>query len=104
MRIIEAKVIFTEAAPLQARTSAWTSRSFATLVFLLALLCPLALYGQNFAYVNNQSGVSNSITSFSVDTGGVAALLGTVSTGGTGAPVACAGIDRITVNLASNLL
>jgi len=105
MRVNESKLICTEAVRYQkARPSARTPWHFAALLCLLALLCPFALRAQNFAYVNNQSGVSNSITSFSVDTGGVATSLGTVSTGGTGAPVACAGIDRITVNLASNLL
>jgi 6-phosphogluconolactonase (cycloisomerase 2 family) len=105
MRVNESKLICTEAVRYQeVRPSARTPWHFAALLCLLALLCPLALRAQNFAYVNNQSGVSNSITSFSVDTGGVATSLGTVSTGGTGAPVACAGIDRITVNLASNLL
>lgn len=39
-----------------------------------------------------------------MDTGGVATSIGTVNTGGTGATVACSGIDRITTNLASNLL
>ncbi|MFI5103508.1 MAG: beta-propeller fold lactonase family protein, partial [Terriglobales bacterium] len=75
----------------------------------MALLClivfaSMGLQAQNFVYVNNQNGVSNSISIFAVDTGGVATLSGTISTGGTGATVACAGIDRITVNLASNLL
>ena len=105
MRVGESKPICTEAAIHQeTRPSARIAWRFAALLCLLALLCPLALNAQNFAYVNNQSGVSNSITAFSVDTGGVATSIGTVSTGGTGATVACAGIDRITVNLASNLL
>jgi hypothetical protein len=103
MRTTESRMIFTGTA-LQVRLSARTAWSLARFLFLFVMLCPLALYGQNFAYVNNQSGVSNSIAAFSVDTGGVATLVGTVSTGGTGATVACAGIDRITVNLASNLL
>src|SRR5689334_5330698 len=81
-----------------------TSWRFAGLLCLVALLCPMGLLAQNFTYVNNQSGVSNSIASFSVDTGGVATSIGTISTGGTGATVACPGIDRITTNLASNLL
>ena len=86
-------------------TSAHASRRFALLLFFVVMLCPIALSAQtNFAYVNNQSGVSNSVVAFSVDTGGVATSIGTVSTGGTGATVACAGIDRITTNLASNLL
>ncbi len=85
--------------------SAEASRSFPKLLFLLVILCPIALSAQtNFVYVNNQSGVTNNIASFSVDAGGVATSIGTVSTGGTGATVACAGIDRITTNLASNLL
>jgi 6-phosphogluconolactonase (cycloisomerase 2 family) len=84
---------------------AGASRRFATLLFLFVILCPIALSAQtNFVYVNNQSGVTNNVSLFSVDTGGVATSIGTVSTGGTGATVACAGIDRITVNLASNLL
>ena len=87
------------------RASAESSRRFAMLLFLFVMLCPIALSAQtNFVYVNNQSGVSNNVASFSVDTGGVATSIGTVSTGGTGATVACAGIDRITANLASNLL
>jgi len=81
-----------------------TSWRFAGLLCLVALLCPMGLLAQNFTYVNNQNGVSNSIASFSVDTGGVATSLGTISTGGTGATVACPGIDRITASLASNLL
>jgi hypothetical protein len=85
--------------------SAGASRRFATLLFLFVILCPIALSAQtNFVYVNNQSGVTNNVSLFSVDTGGVATSIGTVSTGGTGATVACAGIDRIMVNLASNLL
>jgi 6-phosphogluconolactonase (cycloisomerase 2 family) len=76
----------------------------ANLICLLLLLCPLGLQAQNFIYVNNTNGPSNSISSFSVDTGGVLTSLGTVSTGGVGATVACTGIDRITVNGASNLL
>jgi uncharacterized repeat protein (TIGR01451 family) len=85
--------------------SAESSRRFAMLLFLFVILCPIALSAQtNFVYVNNQSGVTNNIASFSVDAGGVATSIGTVSTGGTGATVACAGIDRITANLASNLL
>ena len=86
-------------------TSADASRRFAMLLFLFVILCPFALSAQtNFVYVNNQSGVTNNVTTFSIDAGGVATSIGTVSTGGTGATVACAGIDRITVNLASNLL
>jgi 6-phosphogluconolactonase (cycloisomerase 2 family) len=105
MRVNESKLICAGAAPYkEARPSARTPWRFAALLCLLAWLCPFALHAQNFAYVNNQSGVSNSIASFSVDAGGVLASLGTVSTGGTGATVACAGIDRITVNRASNLL
>ena len=84
--------------------SAGKSCRFATLLCLLALLCPLGLHAQNFVYVNNQSGASNSVAAFSVDAGGVLTSLGTVNTGGTGATVACAGVDRITVNLAGNLL
>ena len=87
------------------RVSAESSHRFAMLLFLFVILCPIALSAQtNFAYVNNQSGVSNNVASFSVDAGGVATSMGTVSTGGAGATVACAGIDRITSNLASNLL
>jgi 6-phosphogluconolactonase (cycloisomerase 2 family) len=73
----------------------------AKLLCLVVVLFPFLLNAQNFVYVNNQSGASNTISSFSVDTGGVLTSLGTVSTGGTGATVACAGIDRITVNAAS---
>ena len=70
-------------------TSADASRRFAMLLFLFVILCPFALSAQtNFVYVNNQSGVTNNVASFSVDTGGVATSLGTVSTGGTGATVA----------------
>ncbi|HXO39612.1 MAG TPA: MBG domain-containing protein, partial [Candidatus Acidoferrum sp.] len=105
MRVNESNLICTEAATYQvARPSARTPWRFAVLLCLLAWLCPFALHAQNFVYVNNQSGVSNSIASFSVDAGGALTSLGTVSTGGTGATVACAGIDRITVNRASNLL
>ena len=103
MYAIETKLICTETATHQARQLARTSR-LSALLFLFVALCPLGLSAQNFAYVNNQSGVSNSIASFSVDTGGVATSVGIVSTGGAGAPVACAGIDRITTNLAANLL
>jgi uncharacterized repeat protein (TIGR01451 family) len=92
-------------AAVRKHTSANASRRFALLLFFVVILCPIALSAQtNFAYVNNQSGVSNSVVAFSVDTGGVATSIGTVSTGGTGATVACSGIDRITANLASNLL
>ena len=92
-------------AAVRKHTSANASRRFALLLFFVVMLCPIALSAQtNFAYVNNQSGVSNSVVAFSVDTGGVATSIGTVSTGGTGATVACSGIDRITTNLASNLL
>jgi 6-phosphogluconolactonase (cycloisomerase 2 family) len=104
MRTTESRMIFTGTAPHHIRSSARTAWSPVRLLFLFVVLCPLGLYGQNFAYVNNQSGVSNNITAFSVDAGGVATLVGTVPTGGTGATVACAGIDRITANLASNLL
>ncbi len=103
MRTTETRV-GTGIATHQVRLWPRTAWSLARLLFLFVVLCPLGLYGQNFAYVNNQSGVSNSIALFSVDTGGVATLAGTIGTGGTGATVACAGIDRITTNLASNLL
>jgi len=92
---------------LQGNKAAQSSQAFwryAALTCFLVLLSPLGLHAQNFAYVNNQSGVSNSVSVFSVDTGGVATAAGTVSTGGAGATVACPGIDRITTNLASNLL
>ncbi len=105
MQTQKANLICAEPAKRMEHRSAGASRPFAMLLFFLAILCPLMLTAQaNFVYVNNQSGVSNSITSYSVDAGGVATSLGTVNTGGTGATVACAGIDRITVNLASNLL
>jgi hypothetical protein len=105
MRVNKAQPTCTKTfAQQKTRTLVRTFWRFAGLLCLLALLGPTGLLAQNFTYVNNQSGVSNSIASFSVDTGGVATSLGTISTGGTGAPVACAGIDRITTNLASNLL
>ena len=45
---------------------------FAALLCILALLCPLGLHAQtNYVYVNNQSGVANSIVGFSVDHAGV---------------------------------
>jgi uncharacterized repeat protein (TIGR01451 family) len=74
------------------------------LLCLLVLLFPFVLNAQNFIYINNETGTSNTISSFSVDTGGVLTSLGSVSTGGTGGTVACAAIDRITVNGTSNLL
>src|SRR5450432_110482 len=105
MRVFQTQPICAKTAAHQkTRTMVRTSWHLAVLLCLLTLLCPTGLFAQSFAYVNNQSGVSNSIASFSVDTGGVATSLETISTGGTGANVACAGIDRITTNLASNLL
>jgi 6-phosphogluconolactonase (cycloisomerase 2 family) len=105
MQTQKANLICAEPAKRMEHRSAGASRPFAMLLFFLAILCPLMLTAQtNFVYVNNQSGVSNSITLYSVDAGGVATSVGTVNTGGTGATVTCAGIDRITVNLASNLL
>ncbi len=105
MRVNEAQPKCTKAfAQQKTKTLVRTSWRFAGLLCLVALLCPMGLLAQNFTYVNNQSGVSNSIASFSVDTGGIATSLGTISTGGAGATVACPGIDRITANLASNLL
>jgi 6-phosphogluconolactonase (cycloisomerase 2 family) len=105
MQTQKANLICAEPAKRMEHRSAGASRPFAMLLFFLAILCPLMLTAQtNFVYVNNQSGVSNSITLYSVDAGGVATSAGTVNTGGTGATVACAGIDRITINLASNLL
>lgn len=96
MRVIQTQLTCNETATSQGtRQPVRTSWRFAGLLCLLALLCPTGLFAQSFAYVNNQSGVSNSISSFSVDTGGVATSLGTTSTGGTGATVACAAIDRI---------
>jgi 6-phosphogluconolactonase (cycloisomerase 2 family) len=60
------------------------------LLCLLVLLFPFVLNAQNFIYINNETGTSNTISSFSVDTGGVLTSLGSVSTGGTGGTVACA--------------
>ena len=72
MQIQKANLICAEPARLKDHLSAGSSRPFAALLFLLIMLCPLALRAQtNFVYVNNQSGVSNSIASFSVDAGGV---------------------------------
>jgi hypothetical protein len=106
MLAIETQFIGTETTTKAHRTkaSAGAFWPFAALLCFLMLLCPLGLSAQNFIYVNNTNGPSNSISSFSVDTGGVLTSLGTVSTGGVGATVACTGIDRITVNGASNLL
>ncbi len=105
MRIHDANLMCAETAMRGKQNTAGSFWLFAALLCILAVLCPLGLQAQtNFAYVNNQNGVSNTIAIFSVDTGGVATSLGNVNTGGVGATVACAGIDRITTNLASNLL
>ncbi|MBZ5508447.1 MAG: DUF11 domain-containing protein [Acidobacteriia bacterium] len=105
MSIHDANLICAEPAMRGKQNVAGSFWPFAALLCILAMLCPLGLQAQtNFVYVNNQSGVSNTISIFSVDTGGVATSIGNVNTGGTGATVACAGIDRITTNLASNLL
>ena len=104
MRSLRAKLAPVTATGIK-HAFAKASSHFVRLLCLLAIVCPVALSAQtNFVYVNNQSGVSNNVAAFSVDAGGVATSIGTVSTGGAGATVACAGIDRITVNLARNLL
>jgi hypothetical protein len=105
MRIHDANLMCAETAMCGKQNTAGSFWLFAALLCILAVLCPLGLQAQtNFAYVNHQNGVSNAIAIFSVDAGGVATSLGNVNTGGVGATVACAGIDRITTNLASNLL
>jgi hypothetical protein len=79
----------------------------AALVCLVVLLCPLGLLAQtNYVYVNNQSGASNTIVGFSVDhAGALAPVPGSpFSTGGVGASVGCAGIDRITIGRGKDLL
>src|SRR5689334_4412368 len=103
MRTHQANLICAEPAT-QNQNFAGIFWPFAILICTLALLCPLGLHAQNFVYVNNQNGVSNTISTFAVDAGGVVTSQGTVNTGGTGATVACTGIDRITTNLAGKLL
>jgi len=81
MRVNEAQPKCTKTfAQQKTKTLVRTWWRFAGLLCLVALLCPMGLLAQNFTYVNNQSGVSNSIASFSIDAGGVATSLGTIST------------------------
>jgi uncharacterized repeat protein (TIGR01451 family) len=79
----------------------------AALACILALLLPLGLQAQtNYVYVNNRTATSNSISAFSVDTGGLlTAVPGSpFSSGGIGANVSCSAVDRITVNGTKNLM
>lgn len=79
---------------------------FKALMCTVALLLPLGLHAQNYVYVTNRTTTSNSVSAFAVDAGGVlTAVPGSpFSTGGAGADVLCAAVDRITINAARNLL
>ncbi len=72
-----------------------------------AFLLPATLHAQNnFVYVTNRTATTNSVSAFAVDAGGVLTPVANspFSTGGVGANVLCAAVDRITVSPSRNLL
>lgn len=78
----------------------------AATLMAVAMLTPLTVHGQNFVYVTNRTATTNTISAFSVDAGGVVTAVpgSPFSTGGTGANIVCAAVDRITVSPSRNLL
>ena len=88
------------------RHSAATLRTITFTALLLALASPVMLQAQNFVYVTNRTATTNSVSAFAVDAGGVLTSVpgSPFSTGGAGANVLCAAVDRITVSPSRNLL
>ncbi|HEY3771306.1 MAG TPA: MBG domain-containing protein [Candidatus Angelobacter sp.] len=89
------------------RTTSGYARGTAAAILLLimALMLPANLAAQSFVYVNNQDTV-NTVSGFSVaPTGALTPIAGSpFATGGAGSTVTCYGLDRMTVNMADNLL
>src|SRR6185437_12269445 len=88
------------------RHSAATLWTITFTALLLALASPVMLQAQNFVYVTNRTATTNSVSAFAVDAGGVLTSVpgSPFSTGGAGANVLCAAVDRITVSPSGNLL
>ena len=65
---------------------------------LLAFILPVALQAQNFVYVTNRTLTTNTVSGFAVDAGGLLTPVpgSPFSTGGVGANILCAAVDRIT--------
>ncbi len=82
--------------------SSWALLATVVSAFLLSA----TLHAQNFVYVTNRTATTNTISAFAVDAGGVLTPVANspFSTGGVGANVLCAAVDRITISPSRNLL
>jgi 6-phosphogluconolactonase (cycloisomerase 2 family) len=89
------------------RTTSGYARGAAAAILLLivALMLPASLAAQSFVYVNNQDTI-NTVSGFSVaPTGALTPIAGSpFATAGASSTVTCYGLDRMTINMADNLL